>query len=436
MALPKKLRLWGIGGVGMSAIAQHLHLSGHLITGYDREPSPFTKRVESLGIFIDYAPNPAASEQAEGVIYTPAISAEFPEWEVVKALGLPTWRRGEVLAELVGSYDTLAVAGAHGKTTTAAILSWLLHAIGESPVAFVGGLMRNFDNNYLSGSGPWAVVEADEYDRAMLHLRPAHAIVQSTDPDHLEIYGTPEGVEAAYRAFVQQVKGLVVVGPTVPSFGCPVIRYALEQYEVDGTQVRFRYRWNTHQREAQWFQIGRHLAENAAAALTLLEAIGFDFSSMQKALRDFKGVWRRMEVSVVGKHIIVDDYAHHPTEIRRTLQALRESFPKHKLLALFQPHLYSRTAFFAKDFSEALSLADYVLLFPIYAAREPSTSQVTSKLISQHLHVPYTEVIPLDSDMTWLESLLSNDPSIYAFLGAGDIYRWIPAIYACITKNP
>lgn len=427
MALPKSLRLWGIGGVGMSALAQHLLRGGHQITGYDREASPFTEILQRQGIRIDYTPSPEAAAAAEGIIYTPAIPEDFPEWETVKAHHLPVWRRAEALSIVLEPYQVLAVAGAHGKTTTTAILTWLLYRMGESPTAFVGGLMKNFDNNYLAGTGDLAVVEADEYDRAMLRLYPAHAIIQSTEPDHLEIYGSAEALLEAYRQFAQQVRGELVLGREVPDLGRPALRYEMKHYEAMGDAVHFAYQWKGGHRQAYWRQVGRHFAENAAAALTLLEALGYGFDRLQAALAEYAGVARRLEIYPAGRHIVVSDYAHHPTEIRRTLEALREAYPKHKIIAVFQPHLHSRTAFFAQDFAEALSKSDYVVLFPIYAAREPSTSSISHKLISQHLVVPFEEVVPLGIDMEWVFNMPYEQPSVVAFLGAGDIYlRAVP----------
>lgn len=435
MEFPEKLRLWGIGGVGMSALAQHLHRKGHVLSGYDREHSLFTEKLEALGISIDYEPSLARIEEVEGIIYTPAMPKDFPEWQGVERRRLPIWRRAEALSLVVQPYQTLVVAGAHGKTTTAAVLTWLLHALGESPTAFVGGLMRNFDSNYLAGTSPWAVVEGDEYDRAMLLLSPAHAIIQSTDPDHLEIYGSAESVEAAYRTFAEQVKGVVVLGPQVPAMGRFPIRYAVTGYAAEGNQVSFTYIWNGRRREAVWGQIGLHFAENAAAALTLLEAIGYEVSCLLSALEGFRGVARRMELHPAGRHIVLNDYAHHPTEIQRTLEALRQAFPKHRLVALFQPHLYSRTAFFAKEFAQALSLADEVILFPIYAAREPSTPHIGSQIISQHLRVPHQQRLPLTTDMKMLDIFFTYPPSVLAFMGAGDIDRWVLPAVAYLTKG-
>lgn len=284
--------------------------------------------------------------------------------------------------------------------------------------------MRNFHNTYITGTGNWAVAEADEYDRAMILLKPAHAIIQSVEADHLEIYGSAEGVLEAYRTFAQQVKGLCV-GPTrLPDLGRPLLRYQLSAYETREGQVCFRYEWEGKRREVCWHQLGRAYAENASAALTLLEALGLPFTELAQALQDFAGVHRRIELySLPTGHLIVSDYAHHPTEIRTTLQALREAFPSKPLLVLFQPHLYSRTAFFAKQFGEALSLADRVYLFPIYAAREPSTGEVTHRLISPHIAAPVEEDLPLGAEM--FSMLPSSPPAVIALLGAGDIYKWV-----------
>lgn len=420
----------------MSALAQHFHRLGHVVTGYDREASPFTDRLLAKGIPIDFSPAPERIEEAQGVIYTPAVPADFPEWGPVRRLGLPVWRRGQALAQAVSSQAVLAVAGAHGKTTTTAILAWLLHALQVEPLAFIGGIARNFDGTYVGGTGPWAVVEADEYDRAMLLLSPEHAILQSVDPDHLEVYGSPEGVLQAYRQFAAQVRGLCVVPSSVPDLGRPLLRYTVEAYRARGREVEFLYRWEGQYRTVVWTQIGRHLAENAAAALTLLEALGWEFSRLRESLWGFAGVERRMELYELSEDcFVLNDYAHHPTEIRRTLEALRASYPTHKLVVAFQPHLYSRTAFFAKEFAQALSLADAVLLFPIYAARESSTPSVTSKLISQYLKVPHEEHLSLTLDMAALSAYLKEKPIGLVFLGAGDIYRLVSEVLAYLRDR-
>ncbi|MCS6790410.1 MAG: Mur ligase domain-containing protein [Bacteroidia bacterium] len=436
LPFPKRLRMWGIGGVGMSALALHLRRFGYEITGYDREPSPFTDLVQTRGIPVDWTASPEKASEAEGVIFTPAIPKDFPEWAIVAERGLPTWRRAQALAEAVSPYKVISVAGAHGKTSTSAILAWLLHALGESPTAFVGGLMRNFQSNYLPGKGQWAVVEADEYDKAMLLLYPEHAILQSIDPDHLEIYGSAEGVRQAYEKFLMQIKGYCVVPEGLPDLGRPCLKYHMLEYKVEAGRIRFRYAWEGGERECLWSQVGRHFAENAAAALTLLEAIGFSIEHMTMALSQFQGVARRMELYSLEKgHIVVNDYAHHPTEIRRTLESLREYAPEHKLIALFQPHLYSRTSFFARDFAQVLNIADEVVLFPIYAAREPSTPHVGLSLISQHLRVPYWEAVSLELPMKMKQTWLVEKPITLAFMGAGDINLLAMSYLNEITKR-
>ncbi|MCX7606067.1 MAG: UDP-N-acetylmuramate--L-alanine ligase [Bacteroidia bacterium] len=435
MDLPKRLRLWGIGGVGMSALAQHLHRRGHILTGYDREPSPLTELLFERGIPIDFQPNPSRLEQTEGIIYTPAIPRDFPEWEEVRRRGLPTWRRAEALSACVAPYSVIAVAGAHGKTTTSAILSWLLHAVGASPTAFVGGIMRNFSSTYVAGESDWAVVEADEYDRAFHLLQPIHAILQSVDPDHLEVYGSAEGVLEAYRVFLSQVKDLCVGPERLPDLGRRILRYELIDYSAEKGEITFSYRWAGGKRTAVWYQLGHHYAENASAALTLLEALGYGVAPLLEALTEFQGVHRRMETYPVSdKYWVVSDYAHHPTEIRATIQSIRSIFPDKQLVVFFQPHLYSRTAFFAKEFAEALSAADRVVLFPIYAAREPSTPHVTSKLISQHICVPVYEVVTLNLSMQEFSTILPSHPAVILVLGAGDIYQLVPFILEYLAK--
>ncbi len=413
----------------MSALAEHYHRSGYRVSGYDREPSPQTERLRGLGIRIDFEPCLEQVQEAGGVVYTPAIPEDFPELVEARRLNLPVWRRGEALAHAVQGYQTLAVAGAHGKTSTSAVLTWLLHRLGVAPLAFVGGQMRNFGSTYLHGTGPYAVVEADEYDRAMLRLSPAHAIITSTEPDHLEIYGDAEGVLAAYRAFRERVRGYCVVSAHVEGIR-EAIRVRLLEYGCGEKEpFRFAYEWDGQRREVEWSHLGRLYAENAALALSLLEVIGFPFESLREALRGYAGVARRLEWQQIAPDLVVVlDYAHHPTEIARTIETLREAFPGWQIVALFQPHLFSRTAFFAKEFALALEKADALVLFPIYPAREPYTPHISVKTISQHLGRPAQEVVALEQGMKEVDNLLRR-PAVVVLMGAGDIYTlWEPLL--------
>ncbi len=425
----KHWRFLGIGGVGMSALAEHYHRQGHGVSGYDREPSPQTERLLALGIPIDFSPRPERLQEAAGVVYTPAIPGDFPELLEAQRLGVQVLRRAEALARAVEAYQVLALAGAHGKTSTSAILAWLLYRLGVSPVAFVGGQMRNFGSTYLPGLGPYAVVEADEYDRAMLRLSPAHAIITSTEPDHLEVYGDAAGVLAAYQAFRERVGGYCVVPAQVVGIR-EAIRVEVRDYErVKEGRFRFVYRWDGGEREAEWAHLGRLYAENAALALALLEMLGFSPAALQEALEGYAGVARRLEWQRLAPDLVaVLDYAHHPTEIARTIDTLREAFPGWQIVALFQPHLFSRTALFAKEFALALEEADEVVLFPIYPAREPYTPHISAKTISQHLGKPAREAVALEQGMREVDILLRR-PAVIVLMGAGDIYTlWQPLL--------
>jgi UDP-N-acetylmuramate--alanine ligase len=341
-------------------------------------------------------------------------------------LDLRVLRRAEALAQAVEPYQVLAVAGAHGKTSTSAILAWLLHRLGALPVAFVGGQMRNFGGTYLPGSGAYAVVEADEYDRAMLRLSPAHAIITSTEPDHLEIYGDAAGVLAAYQAFRERVGGYCVVPAQVVGIR-EAIRVEVRDYQVVGEgRFRFVYRWDGGEREVEWSHLGRLYAENAALALTLLEVLGFSPTALREALAGYAGVARRLEWQRLAPDLVaVLDYAHHPTEIARTIDTLREAFPGWQIIVLFQPHLFSRTAFFAKEVAVVLERADEVVLFPIYPAREPYTPHISVKTISQHLVKPAREVVALEQGMREVDILLREvdillkRPAVIVLMGGG-----------------
>ncbi len=413
----------------MSALAEHYYRIGHEVSGYDREPSPQTTRLQVLGISIDFEPHPERLHQATDIVYTPAIPADFPELIEAQSRGLPVRRRAEALAEAVEPYQVLAVAGAHGKTSTSAILAWLLYRLGASPVAFVGGQMRNFGSTYLHGTGPQAVVEADEYDRAMLRLTPAHAIITSIEPDHLEIYGDAEGVRAAYRAFRERVRGYCIVPDRVEGIRDAIQVQVVEYRRKEEGRFQFVYKWAGQEREVEWSHLGRLYAENASLALSLLEVLGFPFEQLREALQGYAGVARRLEWQQISSDLVaVLDYAHHPTEIERTIQTLREAFPEWQIIVLFQPHLFSRTAFFAKDFALALEKADELLLFPIYPAREPYTPHISVKTISQHMGRPVREVVVLEKVMNELDNLLKR-PAVIVLMGAGDIYTiWEPLL--------
>jgi UDP-N-acetylmuramate--alanine ligase len=422
-------RFLGIGGVGMSALAEHYHRRGWQVSGYDREPSPQTERLQALGIEIDFVPRIEHVRKATGVVYTPAVPTDFPELVEAQRLGVPIWRRAEALARAVEPYQVLAVAGAHGKTSTSAILTWLLHTLGVSPVAFVGGQMKNFGSTYLHGMGPYAVVEADEYDRAMLRLSPAHAIITSTEPDHLEIYGDAGGVLAAYQAFREKVRGYCITPAHVEGIRDAIRVQVVAYQRIAEGLFQFEYVWEGQRRVAEWSHLGRLYAENAALALTLLEVLGFSFAQLREALQGYAGVARRLEWQKLAPDLVaVLDYAHHPTEIARTIDTLREAFPGWQVVVLFQPHLFSRTAFFAKEFALALDQADEVLLFPIYPAREPYTPHISAKTISQHLSRPGREVVALAEGMKEVGNLLRR-PAVVVLMGAGDIYTlWGPLL--------
>jgi UDP-N-acetylmuramate--alanine ligase len=439
-----KLFFSGIGGIGMSALARFLHRRGHTIAGYDRTETPLTCQLAAEGMAITYDLNDtAALAGAQALVYTPAVGADNPALLAARAQGIPTLKRAKLLGELSRHYSTLAVAGTHGKTTTSSLLTYLLEATGQAPTAFVGGIMTNYDTNCLVGSGPHMVAEADEFDRSFLHLHPAHLILTSVDADHLDIYGTPEALHTAYNQLVQQVKpgGVVVLHENcrqfihIPShvnaqfYGLNGGDVTAEDVRFEGLNTYFTYRSPAHTIPGLCLRRpGDYNLLNALAAITVALAAGATPAAIAAALPGYKGVKRRFEVHIDTPELVyVDDYAHHPAEIAACLGAIRQAWPGHKLVALFQPHLFSRTRDFAEGFAQSLDAADVAILMHIYPARELSIPHVSSLLIYQQMRRAQGGIINLHDAVDAVLPQVSL-PCVVVSLGAGDIDTQVEAL--------
>ncbi|MGQ9863427.1 MAG: UDP-N-acetylmuramate--L-alanine ligase [Bacteroidia bacterium] len=420
----KTYRFLGIGGVGMAALAQHLAKNA-CITGYDREAGPLTNLLAAQGIEITFMPQVEKIAKADEVIYTPAIPPTHPEFQEAQKLHKPLKKRAQKLAEVLQDFEVIAIAGAHGKTTISALCSWILTECGKDPTCFIGGMVKKWENVYRPGMSPWAVVEADEFDKSFLHLSPTYAVISSIDPDHLEVYHTPEGVVAAYQTFAQKVKTTLFTPLAIHKIFPQAQPYHVTSCMPHPDGVEFTYQVGPWQGTVKLPLLGVHNAYNAAAALGIAQAVGIPQSQAQEALRSFPGIHRRLEVIFTHKNfILIDDYAHHPNEIRASLDAVRMHFPKHYVFILFQPHLYSRTRAFAAEFACALEKADGGIIFDIYAAREISTEGISSKLIFQHLRKEFLGPLPLTEVMEHFPHL--PEPAVVITMGAGDVYRLIP----------
>ena len=434
----------GIGGIGMSAIARYYLHEGVRVAGYDRTPSPLTAELEREGAEIHYEDSvELIGEEWRDpkntlVIYTPAIPADHSELNYFRAGGFEVVKRSEVLGHLTAGKKTTAIAGTHGKTTTTTLTSWItLRATGGGN-AFLGGISRNVGSNLVLGGGERMAVEADEFDRSFLRLTPTIAVITSTDADHLDIYGTHEELRRAFGQFVERI----VEGGTLihhygleiehNNFGIKTYTYDLRNTSADfhtenmtpvgdGT---FRYDIVCPDRTIAGCRLGvggEINVENSVAAVAALWAGGeFDEDKLKEALEQFEGVKRRFECYINTPEVVyIDDYAHHPEELSAAIRSIRGMFPGRHLTVAFQPHLYTRTRDFASEFSEALSMADKVLLLPIYPARELPIEGVTSEMLLEKITAP----VEIVEKSALAERIGELDVEVVVTFGAGDIDR-------------
>lgn len=444
----------GIGGIGMSALARYLLLSGKEVAGYDRNQTALTRELQAEGALVldhlDASSCPAPyHEHPEHclVVYTPAVPFDHPWLTYFRNGKYPIIKRARMLGLLTADRPTVAVAGTHGKTTTSSIIAHLLRCGGLDVTAILGGLGVEARSNLMMG-GPNAtmVVEADEYDRSFHELAPEWAVVTSMDPDHLDVYGNAEAVADSFRQFARSSTRLLVsrqgldlramegVAQLKYGEGAPV--YA-DRIGVSEGYLWFDYHGKVVIQDIPSLMPGMHNIENALAAITVALECGVDPSSIAPAMADFKGIKRRFEYVARGKRRwLIDDYAHHPKEIEALIQGLRQMHPHSRILGIFQPHLYSRTRDFAKEFGVSLDALDECWLFPVYPARELPIPGVESSLIASSMSVPVRCLSQeeLQSEQ-WIKDLLQQPSDLIVTIGAGDIDAWLPALAACILSE-
>lgn len=435
----------GIGGIGMSAIARYFLHEGYAVAGYDLTATPLTRALEAEGASVHYDDDPCLIPEAMRnpettlVVLTPAIPHDHKEWAWLRERGFTIEKRSQMLGHLSIGKLVMAVAGTHGKTTTSTMASWLNHCTGEGS-AFLGGISRNFATNLVLGQGRRLVVEADEYDRSFLRLHPDVAVITATDADHLDIYGTPEAMVKAFEEFASQIKeggALIVKQGVVIDFDSSarqIYRYSCDEggdFHAENIELieggHYRYDIVLPDGRIEGCRLGilgKIHIENSIAAVAMLWAAAriegkkFDMEAVRRGLDSFEGVKRRMEVYLnTPEQVYIDDYAHHPEELRATILSLRGIFPNRKITAVFQPHLYTRTRDFATEFSEVLSMADRVLMVPIYPARELPIEGVTSELIGRNLTTEW-QMVERDDVASTLKRL---DTDVVVTFGAGNI---------------
>lgn len=436
----------GIGGIGMSALARYFKTIGKNVSGYDKTPSMLTDELIESGIAIhfedriDLIPKEYYIENTL-VIITPAVPVTHSQWNFFLEREYQVKKRAEVLGIITKDTFCFAVAGTHGKTTTSSILGHVLFESGADVTAFVGGIVENYNSNLIGTGKTVTVVEADEFDRSFLHLHPNIACVTSMDADHLDIYGTSEEIEASFVEFANKVedKSQLFITNELPIEGvtCAVNEEAVYKafnVRVGNGSYVFDVQTPTETiRDIAFGLPGRHNLMNALMALAMAKTFGTSSEAIAKALASFKGIRRRFSYQIKTPDLVyIDDYAHHPTEINAVHQAVSELYPGQKVLAIFQPHLFSRTKDFADDFAKSLSQFDEVVLLDIYPARELPMEGITSQWLMNKMT---NENKKLVSKEDLIPTILASDSRIIVTIGAGDLGEMVPSIKKALYET-
>ena len=434
----------GIGGIGMSALARCFNMRGVKVSGYDKTETALTKKLVQEGIQIHYEDDVnLLDKNADVVVYTPAIPSSHKELNYFKENNYTLLKRSDVLGLLTNDTFNICVAGTHGKTTTSAMIAHILKHSGFGCNAYLGGVAANYDTNYLASSHKVSVVEADEYDRSFLKLQPDVAIITAMDADHLDIYGTAENMEDAFIEFSTKIK----------SNGCLIIKHGLKRgddfkindtctYSLNDKDANIHVENLQINNGAYEFDVvnnywtikdvvlnmgGLHNIENVIAAIGVAKYLKIDDEKIKSAVASFSGVKRRFEYIIKSPELVmIDDYAHHPEELRALITGAKELFPQKKCIVIFQPHLFSRTKDLADGFAEVLSLADEIILMPIYPARELPIEGVTSELILNKMKSSNVKILNKDELLEYLNiiKVLPSEGFKEALIitaGAGDI---------------
>ena len=445
----KSVYFIGIGGIGMSAIARYFLHKGVFVAGYDRTPSDLTRHLETEGAHIHYEESveqvPAECKEKGGclVVYTPAIPAEHRELVFFKENGFEVEKRAQVLGVLTRAHKGLCVAGTHGKTTTSTMAAHLLHESHLDCNAFLGGISKNYGTNYiLSASSDYVVIEADEFDRSFHWLTPYASVITATDPDHLDIYGSKAAYLESFRKYSSLIRpgGYLVLheglemqpdvqeGVTVYLYGRDNGDFHAEHIRIGDGEITFDF--VSPMGNISGIQLGVPVSvniENGIAAMALAQIAGATSDEIRRGMASFRGVDRRFDFQLKSEEaVFLTDYAHHPAEIRQSILSVRELYRGKRIMVIFQPHLYTRTRDFYKEFAESLSLADEVVLTDIYPAREEPIPGVTSRLIYDNLAPSVQKVLCQKEDVPGM--VRRSEADVFILLGAGDIEAYAPQI--------
>ena len=436
----------GIGGIGMSALARYFKNIGKDVSGYDKTPTLLTSELIENGIAIHFEDRIdliPANYYIENtlVIITPAVPKAHSQWNYFLERNYNVKKRAEVLGIITKDTFCFAVAGTHGKTTTSSILGHILYETGADVTAFIGGIVENYNSNLIGSGKTVTVVEADEFDRSFLHLHPNIACVTSMDADHLDIYGTSDEIEKSFVEFADKIEdtnnlivtndlsleGVTVAVNEEASYSAFNVRIENSSYVFDiktpkGILKDFRFGLP-----------GRHNLMNALMAVAMAEIYGTPTNAIAIALASFKGIRRRFSYQIKSEELVyIDDYAHHPTEINAVHQAVRELYPNKKVLAVFQPHLFSRTNDFVDDFAKSLSAFDEVLLMDIYPARELPMEGVTSTWLMSKMTAKNQKLVSKEG---LIPAVLASDAPVIVTIGAGDIGEMVPTIKLALNEK-
>lgn len=446
----------GAGGIGMSAIARYFIRKGVVVAGYDKTPSELTKQLEREGALLHYEetideiPHACRDPKQCLVIYTPAIPAEHKELQYFRANGFTVEKRAQVLGTLTRTHKGLCVAGTHGKTSTSTMCAHIMHQGHIDCNAFLGGISKNYSTNYIiSAESDYVVIEADEFDRSFHWLRPWMSVITATDPDHLDIYGTKEAYLESFRHYTTLIqpggaliihRGLEMHADVQP--GVKVYEYSrtegdfhAENIRIDNGTITFDF--VSPIENVKDVELGQPVPiniDNGIAAMAMAQLAGCTAEELKYGMKTYRGVDRRFDFKINdSRHVLLSDYAHHPKEIYQSAKSIRELYKGRHITAIFQPHLYTRTRDFYRDFADALSQLDEVILTEIYPAREQPIEGVTSQLIYDNLRPGIEKSIIRKDDV--LDLVKQRDFDVLVILGAGDLDNYMPQITKIIENK-
>jgi UDP-N-acetylmuramate--alanine ligase len=461
-AIPQRVHLVGVGGIHMSGIAKILRARGHLVSGSDLHLSPITSELEGIGVTVGEGHNAEQVDDAQLVVYTSAAQEDNPEIEEARRRGIETIKRAEMVARLMEDKKVIAIAGSHGKTTTTSLVAYMLSQAGLSPTIMLGGESIDLGTNAVPGDGEYFVVEADEYDRAFLAYRPHVALVTNIEPDHLDIYGTFQELQAAFRQFLSQVDDN---GSIVACGDSPVLRAILPPTVGDGMTypvhavsygqtdecdwqatnistkgidtssfvVRFRKQvWG----EAYTKLPGVHNVVNSLGAIAVGDALGLDREAILSAVGEFRGVKRRFEhVGEAAGVTVMDSYAHHPTEVRADLAAARLRFPGRRIVCLFQPHTYTRTRYLLDEFRDCFRACDALFIADTYAAREEPSAGMNAAELAAEISQPAARYAGGVQESVGIVASALREGDVFFTVGAGDVEQAGPLVLEALKSQ-